>query len=126
MSPTGDSFLDLFLSVDNGMLSTRIYDKRDSFDFHIVNFPFLDGNIPKRPAYGVYVSQLVRYARACTHYHDVCARHELLVKRLLSQGYLSDELRRTFKSFWKKYPDLTGKYSVLLQDHLKRCFPCEQ
>ena len=44
-----------------GKLSTRLYDKRDDFDFHIVNFPFLSSNIPSSPSYGVYISQLIRY-----------------------------------------------------------------
>ena len=51
-----------------GKLSSRLYDKRDDFDFHIVNFPFLSSNIPSGPSYGVYISQLIRYARCCSHY----------------------------------------------------------
>ena len=43
-----------------------IYNKRDDFAFWIVNFPHMDSNIPANPAYGVYLSQLVRYARICT------------------------------------------------------------
>ena len=49
-------FLDLHLPVSNDFVSTRIYDKRDDFDFDIVNFPFLDGDVPRRPSYGVYYS----------------------------------------------------------------------
>ena len=56
--------------MDNGKLSTRLYDKRDDFNFPIVNFLFLSSNIPSGPAYGVYVSQLTRYARACSKYQD--------------------------------------------------------
>ena len=56
-------YLDLTFIIDNGgKLSTRLYDKRDDFDFHIVNFPFLSSNIPSGPSYGVYISQLIRYA----------------------------------------------------------------
>ena len=51
-------FLDLHLSVANGFVSSKIYDKRDDFDFDIVNFPFLDGDVPRRASYGVYISQL--------------------------------------------------------------------
>ena len=49
-------FLDLNSSIHNNTVSTKIYDKRDDFDFDIVNFPFLDGNVPRRPSYGVYIS----------------------------------------------------------------------
>ena len=59
------SFLDLYLEFDDrGQLSTKIYDKRDDFNFKIINFPNMCSNIPASPAYGVYISQLIRYARA--------------------------------------------------------------
>ena len=57
--------LDLHLSVTNGFVSSKIYDKRDDFDFDIVNFPFLDGDVPRRASYGVYISQLIRFAQSC-------------------------------------------------------------
>ena len=47
---------------------TLIYDKRDDFNFHITNFPFLSSNIPSSPVYGVFIFQLIRYARACSSY----------------------------------------------------------
>ena len=50
------------------------YDKRDDFDFDIVNFPFLDGEDPRHPSYGVYLSQLIRFARVCSHVTDFNAR----------------------------------------------------
>ena len=64
-SDTEAPFLDLHLSISNGFVSSKIYDKRDAFDFDIVNFPFLDGDVPRRPSYGVYISQLIRFARVC-------------------------------------------------------------
>ena len=54
ISDTEAPFLDLHLSVANGFVSSKIYDKRDDFDFDIVNFPFLDGDVPRRASYGVY------------------------------------------------------------------------
>ena len=76
------------LIIDSGgKISTRLYDKRDGFDFHIVNFPFLSSNIPSGPSYGVYISQLIRYARCCSHYEDFRCCHKCLVDKLLSQGY---------------------------------------
>ena len=62
-------YLDLILSIGrDGQLHTSIYDKRDDFNFHITNFPFLSSNIPTSPACGVFISQLIRYARACSSY----------------------------------------------------------
>jgi hypothetical protein len=68
-------------------------------------------------AYDVYVSYMVRCARAYTQYQDVCVLHKLLITRFLSQSYLRDEFRRAFKYFLKKYPDLIGKNDALLQTH---------
>ena len=63
-SDTKAAFLDLHLSISNDIVSTKIYDKRDELDFEIVNFPFLDGDVPHSISYGVYISQLIRFARA--------------------------------------------------------------
>ena len=52
--------MDLNLSITNGMVSSKIYDKRDDFNFEIVKIPFLDGDVPRSPSYGVYISQLIR------------------------------------------------------------------
>ena len=62
-SDTEAAFLDLHLSVSNDIVSTKIYDNCDDFDFEIVNFLFLDGDVPRSTSYGVYISQLIRFAR---------------------------------------------------------------
>ena len=66
-SDTEDPFLDLDLSITNGIVSSMIYDKQDDFKFERVNFPFLDGDIPRSPSYGVYISQLIRFVRVCSN-----------------------------------------------------------
>ena len=63
-SDTEASFLDLHLSISNGIVSTKIYDKRDDFVCEIVNFPILDGDVPRSTSYGVYISQLIHFAKA--------------------------------------------------------------
>ena len=60
-SDTEAPFLDLHLSISNGFVSSKIYNKRDDFDFDIVNFLFLDGDVPRSISYGVYISQLIRF-----------------------------------------------------------------
>ena len=82
------SYLDLLFTRDkNNNVTTKLYDKRDAFVFHIVNFPFMSGSIPSAPTYGVYASQLIHYARCCSNYSDFLSRHRTLVTRLLSEGY---------------------------------------
>ena len=68
-SDTEAPFLDLNLSITNGIAS-KIYDKRDDFNFEIVNFPFLDGDVPRSTSYGVYISRLNRFARVCSNVDD--------------------------------------------------------
>ena len=63
-------FLDLNLSITNVIVSSKINDKRDDFNFEIVNFPFLDGDVPRSPSYGVCVSQLVRFEGVCSDVDD--------------------------------------------------------
>ena len=69
-SDTKAAFLELHLSISNDIVSTKIYDKRDDFDFESVNFPFLDGDVPRSTSYGVYISQLIRFARTPSHVAD--------------------------------------------------------
>ena len=70
-------FLDLHLTISDGCVSSQIYDKRDDFDFGNVNFPFLDGNIPRATSYGVYVTQLIRFARVSCHVADFNTRNKI-------------------------------------------------
>ena len=66
-SETEALVLDLNLLIINGIVSSKIYDALDDFDFEIVNFPFLDGDVPRSPSYGVYISQFIRFARVCSN-----------------------------------------------------------
>ena len=91
------AFLDLNLSIHNDTVSTKIYDKRDDFD--IVNFPFLDGDVPRCPSYGVYISQLLRFARASSYVNDCNNRNKFLTAKLLKQGYRYHKLRKAFSIF---------------------------
>ena len=75
-SDTEAPFLDLHLSISNGFVSSKIYDKRDDFDFDIVNFPFIDGDALHRPSYGVYISQLIRFARVFSHVDEFNTRSQ--------------------------------------------------
>jgi hypothetical protein len=107
------SYLDLYLEFDDsGQLSTNIYDKRDDFNFKIINFPNVCRNLPASPAYGVYISQLIRYARGSRNYSDFLKRHLYLKNRLLDQGYKKIRLIRYLKKFIFRYQDLVEIYSV--------------
>ena len=88
--------------------------QRDDFNFHITNFPFLRSNIPSSPAYGVFISQLIRYARACSSYECFLLRARQLSSKLLKQGYLVERLKSPFRKFYGRYGDLIQQYEVSL------------
>ena len=100
-SDTEAPFLDLNLCISNGTVSTKIYDKRDNFDFDIVNFPFLDGDVPQRTSYGVYISQLIRFARASLNLSDFNCRNKALTAKLLRQGYRYFKLSKAFSKIYR-------------------------
>ena len=101
----------LLLSIGrDGQLHTSIYDKRDDFNFHITNFPFLSSNIPTSPAYGVFISQLIRYARACSSYGCFILRATRLSNKLLEQGNVKERLKSSLRKFYGRYGDLIKQY----------------
>ena len=89
----------MHLSISNIIVSTKIYDKRDDFDFEIVMFPFLDGDVPRSTAYGVNISQLIRFAGASSYVADFKTCNKLLTQKLLKQGYRYHKLCKTCSKF---------------------------
>ena len=118
------SYLDLHLEIDSeGRLKTKLYDKRDDFNFSIVNFPFLCDNIPAAPANGVYISQLIRYSRACVYYQDFLDRGLLLTKKLLNQGFLMVRLKSSLRKFYGRHHDLVDRYGKSVKQMMRDMFP---
>ena len=114
-SNTSVSYLDLLLSIGrDGQLRTSLYDKRDDFNIHITNFPFLSSNIPSSSAYGVFISQLIRYTRACSSYECFILRAARLSSKLLGQGYVRERLKSSLGKFYGRYGDLFQHYEVSL------------
>ena len=114
-SHTQAPFWDLHLSISNGFVSSKMYDERDDFDFDIVNFPFLDGDIPHSTSYGVCISHLIRFARVSIHVADFNARTKSLTAKLLQQGYRYHKLRKTFSKFYRRHYGLVSKFNVGLK-----------
>ena len=119
-SDTEAAFLELHLSVSNDIVTTKIYNKRDDFDFEIVNFPFLDNDVPRSTSYGVYISQLIRFARASSHVADFNTHNKLLTQKLLKQGYQYHKLRKTFSKFYRRYDDVISKFQIGLKFLLRQ------
>ena len=98
-SDTEAPFLDSNLCISNNTVSTKIYDKRDDFDFDIVNFPFLDGDVPRRTSYGVYISQLIRFARASSNVNDFNYRNTAQLPNFLGRAIVILNFVRRFRNF---------------------------
>ena len=86
----------------------------------IVNFPFSDGNVPRFTSYGVYISQLIRFARASSYVTYLNTRNKLLTRKLLMQGYRYHKFRKTFSKFYRRYCDLISKFQVGLKSLLRQ------
>ena len=117
-SNTYASYLDLLLSISRDhQLHTSLYDKRDNFNFHITNFPFLSSNIPSSPAYGIFISQLIRYAKACSSYECFILRAVRLCNKLIGQGYVKERLRSSLRKFYLR--KFYGRYWDLIKQYMR-------
>ena len=100
-----------FTIVSDGFVSSKMYNKRDDFDFDIVNFPSLDGDIPHATSYGVYIS---------SHVVDFYTRNQILTAKLLKSGYRYHKLRKTFSKFYRHLYDFVSKFNTGLKSLLKQ------
>ena len=107
------SYLDLLLKIHSEWcLRTELYDKKDNYNLPIVNFPFIRSSIRAPPVYGVYISQLIRYSRACGSYKDFLDRRLLLTAKLLNQGFLLIELISSLRKFDGRHHGLVNRYRI--------------
>ena len=97
--------------------SAEVY-QQTSFDFDIVNFPFLDGDVPGSTSYGVYISQLIRFARVSSHDDDFNTRNKILKAKLLRQGYRYHKIRKAFSKFYRRHFDIMSIYKCINSEKL--------
>ena len=96
--------------------------KSNDFDFDIVNFPFLGGDVPRPPppSYGVYISQRIRFARVCSNIDDFNNRTLFLTAKLLKQGYRYHKIRKAFSKLYHRHSELIVKYNIGLKALLQQ------
>ena len=82
------NFLDLTISIYRGKFLVKLYDKRNDYNFDVINYPFLDGNIPKGQSYGIFISQLVRLARINSSFNSFIVDCKNLVRKLEGQSFI--------------------------------------
>ena len=104
------------------IVTSKIYDKLNDFNFEIVNFPFSDGDGPRSPSYGVYISQLIRFVRVCSNVDDFFNRNVFLTTKLLKLGYQYHKIPKAFSKFYHRHSELIVKYNIGLKTLLNRWF----
>ena len=135
------SFLDLKIKVIGSDIHTSVYDKRDDFGFSIVNFPWLTGDVPRLSSYGIYISQLVRFARCCTSVFEekeeiwlspmtkattptemyFQSKNLQITSKLPTQGYRYHKFRKTFGKFFRSYSELLSKFGdISFQEYVTK------
>ena len=109
-------FLDLNINiVDNRIIST-VFDKRRAFAFKVINYPNVKhSNIPTQPAYGIYLSQIMRIIRICNKYDHFQNELNILTNEFLCKGYKRDKLIIMFNKFIVRYPKEWGKFGVEIE-----------
>jgi len=118
------TFLDLQICIENKTISTKTYDKREAFSFEIVAYPDLSGNIPKRQAYGVCTSQLLRHAGNCTQLEDFAEKCTTLMKKLQTNGFNHRSLMKTLRITLDKNRWILKKYKCNRDGILKVIANC--
>ena len=84
--------------------------------FQIVNFPFLDGDVPRSPSYGVYISPLILFVRVCSNVDDFNNRNLFLTAKLLKQGYRYKKNRKASSKFYHIHSELIVKCNKAYQN----------
>ena len=85
------------------------------FNFEIVNFTFIDGDVPRSSSYGEYISQLICITRVCSNVDDFNNRNLFLTAKLLEQGYRYHKIRKAFCKFYHRHSEVIFKYNIGLK-----------
>ena len=117
-SDTEAPFLDLNFSISNGIVTSKLNEKRDDFNFEIVNPPFLEGDVHHSPfLYCIYTSQLIRFASVCDDFNRI---NLVLTAKLSKQGYRYNNKQKTFSTFYHRHSELIVKYNIGLKTLLQQ------
>ena len=122
LSPYKSTYLDMMISVHRGRYFYKSFDKRNDFGFDIINYPDIRGNIPKKPAYGVFVSQLVRLCSINKSVHHYKRDTRVLVQKLMSKGFSKVRLCAKFRQYCFKNLHVWSKYGINILQKFQTIF----
>ena len=111
---TQADYLDMNIDINGNFFNSKLFDKRDSFNFRVINFPCITySNIPSIPSYGIFISQILRICRICTQYADFCTAINRLSQEFLNKGFDKLVLSKKFERFLEKYEREWAKFGCL-------------
>ena len=110
VSPQKVNFLDITISVYQGKFRYECYDKRNDFNFNVISFPYMCGNLPLVQMHGLFVSQLVRYCYTNSTFNAFVECSKTLYKKLIVQGFQPHRLRKNFDKFCQQHLDTWSKF----------------
>ena len=110
------------MKVSGNNIQSSVYEKRDDFGFPLlVNFPWLSDDAPRLSSYGIYISQLVPFARYCSSVFDFHTKNLQITSKLLTQGYICHKLRKAFGQFFRSYSELLSKFgATAIQEYISK------
>ena len=113
--------MDLDIKIVDNKFKYKSYDKRQSYDFSIINYPDLKGNVPKTPSYGVFSSQLIRFCEVNDDYDNFKTDVTSLVHKLVKQNFDITLLKSSFKKFYHCNIIRWSKFGKDIKDLLEFC-----
>ena len=116
------SFLDIHMLINDNVLLSKLYDKRDDFNFKVHNFPNLSANIHYKRTHDVLISQLIRFSKVCMDKDDFIHRSKMMIYTLCNQFFNKSILKRKFSYFYDKYYHLVHKYNLSKLKMMKYVF----
>ena len=108
------NYLDLNISIENKYFRSKLYDKRNDFKFDVINFPCIKySNIPSKPAFGIYLSQLIRVCRICTNAYDFEIAMQKITLEFVNKSFYKANLFKIYMRFIENYEKEWCKFGVL-------------
>ena len=111
------SYLDLFITIQHGKFIFKLFDKRKQFNFNVISYPFICGNVPRMPTYGIYISQLIRFCLVNCKFENFKQDVTDLTQKLINQGFKVELLSKKFDKFYYSYIHLWSKFGKELMEY---------
>ena len=111
-----NSFLDLYIYIENGEFHTRLFDKRDNFGIDIVRMPFYCSNVPSKMFYGSIGAEFLRISRATSKIEDLTHNCKQLLSQMLKQNGQMRRIEFSLIKMIQRHQEVFIKYNKLIEE----------